>query len=182
MALYSLQGELPKPLPARVRLSNGFTRTNPSTYTAKELDQWGYQGPIELPAWNPATEAIEWSGDDLSYLVRPLTTEELEERLMTGLRQAVNYRAFYDALLTSSVYQAIRAKAVESLALTVACTEFIAAISDAKFGTPNEAALQACIDNIVGAAALDGEQLLALEALMAATGLSGLYTVPDITD
>lgn len=178
MALYSLQGELPKPLPARIRLSNGLTRTNPSTYSAEELEQWGYQGPIELPAYDALTEAVEWSGDDLAYIVRPLTEEELEGRRIRELRQLVDYQGFYDGLLVNSAYEAIRSQAVESLPLTVACTEFIAAITDAKIGRPNETAIQACINNVMGLVLFSEEEKQALGALMLATGMDGLYSLP----
>lgn len=178
MALYSLQGELPKPLPARIRLSNGLTRTNPSTYSAEELEQWGYQGPIELPVYDALVEAVEWSADDLAYVVRPLTEEELEERRMRELRQRVNYQDFYDGLLINSAYQAIRSQAVKSLELTVACTEFIAAITDAKIGRPNEAAIQACINNVIRLTLFSEEEEQALGGLMLATGMDGLYSLP----
>lgn len=178
MALYSLQGELPKPLPARVRLSNGLTRTDPSTFTPEELSSWGYQGPIELPQWDPAIEIVEWSSDDLAYLVRLLTAEELAERALSEARQRVNYQGFYDALLISSAYQTLRSQAVESLPLTVAATEFIAAMTDAKAGRPNEAAIQACINNIMGAAQFSQEEQEELANLMVVSGMDGLYSLP----
>lgn len=102
----------------------------------------------------------------------------IDEQQAENLRKSANYTGFYDGLLTSIAYQAIRAKAIESLALTVACTEFIAAISDAKFGRPNEAALQACINNIVQASALEEEELVVLGELMVDTGLDKVYTIP----
>lgn len=182
MTFYTFNGALPAPLPARIRLSNGFTRTNSSTYSKKEIAEWGYIGPIEKPAYNSSTEAIFWSEADLAYLVRQLVAEEIEANRLQDLRAVADYKAFYSSLLTSAVYQAIRSKAVESLALTVACTEFIAAISDAKFGAPNEEALQACINNIVNIAELNTTQLLALEELIILTGLSGLYTLPEINN
>lgn len=177
MALYSLDGALPAPLPARVRLSNGLTRTNSSTFTPEELSSWGYQGPIELPQWNPTIEALEWSPDDLAYLVRFLTTEELAERALNEARQRVDYQGFYDALLVSGVYQALRSQAVESLPLTVAATEFIAAMTDAKAGRPNEPAIQACISNIMGAAQFSQEEQEELTGLMVDFAMDGLYSL-----
>ena len=178
MALYSLQGALPAPLPARIRLADGRTRTKPSTYSTEEIQDWGYIGPIELPIYEWASEVVEWSADDLAYVVRPLSEEELEERRLRDARQRVDYQGFYDALLISPTYQAIRGQAQENLALTVACTEFVAAITDAKFGRPNEAAIQACINNILSLVVFDEAELAGLVELMVDFSLDGLYSVP----
>jgi hypothetical protein len=44
--LYSLNRGYPEELPFRIRLPNGFTRTDPSTFTKDELDLVGY---VEVP-------------------------------------------------------------------------------------------------------------------------------------
>jgi hypothetical protein len=178
MSLYSFQGAPPAPLPFRIRLPNGFTRTNPSSYTTDELEQWGYTGPIALPPYNAASETVEWHQDQASYVVRALTAEEVGERLRSEARRRVNYHGFYDALLVSNAYRAIREQATVSLSLTVACTEFVAAITDAKIGRPNEPAIQACINNILGAAAFNAEEIDNLLALMTEFSLDGLYSLP----
>jgi hypothetical protein len=176
MSLYTFQGQPPQPLPERVRLANGLTRTDSTSYSLEEIAEWGFTGPIEIPVYSPDTEAIDWSSDDLAYIVRPLSEDELKARL----RERANYNAFYNALLTSAVYQTIRQQAVASLELAVACTEFIAAITDAKLGRPNEAAFQACIDNIISATVLDEEDLGDLLTLMTESGLAGLYALAPL--
>lgn len=179
MALYSLQGALPAPLPSRIRLSNGLTRTNPSTYSAEEIQDWGYIGPIELPVYDWASEVVEWSADDLAYVVRPLSGEELEDRRLRDARQRVNYQGFYDALLSSAAYTTIREQAEQSLPVTVACTEFIAAITDAKFGRPNEIVIQSCIDSIFSSVIFAGSQTKELADLFTEFALDGLYSIPQ---
>jgi len=138
----------------------------------------GYFGPIELPIYEWASEVVKWSADDLVYVVRPLSEEELEERRVRAARQRVDYQGFYDALLISPTYQAIRGQAHDDLALTGACTEFVAAITDAKFGRPNEAAIQACINNILSLVVFDEAELAGLVELMVDFSLDGLYSVP----
>jgi hypothetical protein len=49
----------PAPLPFRIRLSNGFTRTDPSSFTAAEIADAGYTLVAE-PAYNGATEKLLW--------------------------------------------------------------------------------------------------------------------------
>ncbi len=68
--LYSLHGARPAPLPFRITLPNGFTRTDPSTFTEDEILAAGFTGPyIELP-YDSATEQLNWS--DGAYSVTSL--------------------------------------------------------------------------------------------------------------
>jgi hypothetical protein len=86
-----------------------------------------------------------------------------------------NYYAFWDALLISNVYQTIRAQAIQSLNVNTCCTEFIAAISDAKAGRANKNAIQACITLLMIALTLTTEETSELESVMAAGSLDKVY-------
>lgn len=175
--LFSDNGAPPAELPQRVRLEDGSTRTDASTFTAAELEAWGFVGPVEVPEHVPSIERLIWRAEQLAYVVEPIPAEELEAQRLASLRAAANYRGFYDSLLVSGAYQAIRAKAVTDLAVTTACTEFIAAMADAKGGRPNEAAIQACIFNVLGAADLGSGDLAEVQQLMEQMGLAPLYTL-----
>lgn len=87
------------------------------------------------------------------------------------------YLAFWDALLVSNVYQTIRAQALTSPAVLVACTEFIAAFSDAKVGRPNVPAIQACINNLMQAGTFTPEELGELQGLLVYANLQDLFTL-----
>jgi hypothetical protein len=90
-----------------------------------------------------------------------------------------DYKGFYDGLLVSTAYQNIRTQAVVSLPLTLASVEFIAAMGDAKAGAPNEAALQACINNIAATATdLTEADWTEIGGLLTANNLADLYTLP----
>lgn len=175
--LFSDNGAAPAELPQRVRLNDGSTRTDSSTFTADELEDWGFAGPIAVPAYTPSLERLIWKAEQGAYVVEAIPETELEAQRLASLRAAANYRGFYDGLLVSGVYQAIRAKAVTDLVVTTACTEFIAAMGDAKAGRPNEAALQVCIFNVLGAADLSADHLLELQQLMEQMGLAPLYSL-----
>lgn len=97
-----------------------------------------------------------------------------------GESPAPDYGLFYDGLLMSGAYQAIRAQALSSLPLTVACTEFVAAIGDAKLGVANTAALQAAIGNVITAASLSPEQRQEIEKLLSDASLDGIYSLPIV--
>ena len=58
--LYSFRQQRPAPLPHRIRMPDGFTRTNPSTFTQDEIQAAGYSGPYTEPSYNPSTEQLLW--------------------------------------------------------------------------------------------------------------------------
>jgi len=70
MTLYSLHGARPEPLPFRITLPNGFTRTDPSTFTEDEIHAAGFTGPYVSPPYDPAIEQLGWV--DGAYVVEPL--------------------------------------------------------------------------------------------------------------
>lgn len=98
---------------------------------------------------------------------KPITEEELLEQC--------DYYAFWNALLISNVYQTIRAQAIQSLNVNTCCTEFIAAISDAKAGHANKDALQACMTLLMNALTLTTEETTELEQVLKAGNLDKVY-------
>lgn len=93
---------------------------------------------------------------------------------------APDYIGFFDALLISQAYQAIRAQAQTSLPLTLAAVEFIAQMADAKAGRLNVGQLQACLGSIAATATeLGAADWAEIGALLAAHGLDGLYQLPE---
>ena len=78
MTLYSYQGLKPETLPFRIALPNGFTRTDPSTFTEDEITAAGFTGPFTEPSYDAKTEVLDWDGEN--YFVRPYNTQELEDQ------------------------------------------------------------------------------------------------------
>ena len=68
--LYSFRQQRPAPLPFRIRLSNGFTRNDPTSFTTEEILDAGYVGPYTEPPYNPATEQLLWV--DGAYVIEAL--------------------------------------------------------------------------------------------------------------
>lgn len=98
---------------------------------------------------------------------KPITEEELLDQC--------DYYAFWNALLISNVYQRIRAQAIQSLNVNTCCTEFIAAISDAKAGHANKNALQACMTLLMNALTLTTEETTELEQVLKTGNLDKVY-------
>ena len=46
--LYSFKGQDPKEIPNRIRLSDGTTKTDRTTFTADDLTDAGFTGPYTL--------------------------------------------------------------------------------------------------------------------------------------
>lgn len=88
-----------------------------------------------------------------------------------------NYVKFWNLLIASPIYQVIRTKATTSLEVTVACTEFVAAVSDAKLGKANKDAIQACIWLLLIASNFTENELTQIQDLMDQSGLSEIYTL-----
>lgn len=64
--LYSLNGAYPAPLPFRVKLSDGNTRTDPAQYSqdpAVMADIGAVLAPAK-PAYDPATQQLGWDGSN----------------------------------------------------------------------------------------------------------------------
>lgn len=90
-----------------------------------------------------------------------------------------DYLAFWDDLLISSVYQSIRAQAITTPAVLVACTEFIASFTDAKNGRANVPAIQACIDYLMQAGTFSQAEIDELNVLLVDNRLDQLFTIPQ---
>jgi hypothetical protein len=88
-----------------------------------------------------------------------------------------DYLAFWDALMTSSVYGSIREQSFVSLPMNTLATEFIALIGDAKAGRANEAAIQASISAILSVGTFSEEQIQELSDALAQGNLNSIYSI-----
>lgn len=62
MTLYSLNGGTPAPLPFRLIMPDGSTRTDPATFTSEEISSAGYIMVPEKPLAANMHQLIEWNG------------------------------------------------------------------------------------------------------------------------
>lgn len=67
--LYSYNGEFPKTLPNRIRLSDGSTRTDISSFTDDDLVDSGYIGPLTQPENTESVASISWDSGSTSFMV-----------------------------------------------------------------------------------------------------------------
>ena len=88
-----------------------------------------------------------------------------------------SYVAFWEGLLATDVYQAIREQASISLAMNTAATEFVALLGDAKAGRVYEAAIQRSIDSILDNGTFTEDDLDQFQSLLELGNLDSIYTV-----
>jgi hypothetical protein len=89
-----------------------------------------------------------------------------------------DYLAFWDALMVSSVYGAIREQSMASLPMNTLATEFIALMGDAKAGRPNEAAIQQSMGAVLSVGTFTEDHLIELAEALADGNLDGIYVLP----
>lgn len=77
MTLYTKNGSYPQPIPFRIRLSNGSTRTDPSTFSEAEIADAGFTAVPDMPVPN-SVQVIHWDALNLNWIVRDKTLEELQ--------------------------------------------------------------------------------------------------------
>ncbi len=77
--MYSYQGNTPKPLPSRIRLSDGSTRTDPASFTDAEIADAGY---VYVEPFSQShedrTQKVIWDSNTTSWQLQEKTTEEVE--------------------------------------------------------------------------------------------------------
>lgn len=88
MSLYSFNGGYPKLLPNRIRLPNGLTRTDPSTFTTQEITKAGYVLVPDKPE-PTSSQVVEWNTTTVEWVVREKTAEELQEDYDRRVEEAI---------------------------------------------------------------------------------------------
>lgn len=87
--LYTHNGSAPAPLPSRIRLSDGRTRTNPASFTPEEIADARFVAVDPKPEPGP-DQVVSWGGSD--WAVRAKTPEELAQEFaahQADMRQRV---------------------------------------------------------------------------------------------
>ena len=88
--LYSYQGNYPQTLPFRIRLSNGFTRTDPASFTQDEIQDAGFTEAPDQPSYT-STQVLEWDSQNIQWIVRDKTEQELQNELTNAKQNRLVY-------------------------------------------------------------------------------------------
>lgn len=87
--LYSHNSARPEPLPFRITLPNGFTRTDPSTFTEDEITAAGFAGPYTEPAYDPTTQQLDWVDGAFVVIANPPAPPEPEPLDLTATANGI---------------------------------------------------------------------------------------------
>lgn len=154
---------------------------NGLTLTEEQQQEWGiYPVLPTFPDCDPITHSYRETLPELrdgKYFQAWVISENSPELVEDNRLRVADFIGFYDTLIASDVYQRIRSQALTNLPLLLACTEFIAAFTDAKAGRPNRVAIQTCILNVVGQSALDGADKQLLSGLLVQHRMDLLFTL-----
>jgi hypothetical protein len=115
--IYSYKQEIPGILPNKIRLSNGLTRTDSSTFTKEELLDAGYVLADTPPLYDPNTQHLNWLGT--SWEIVNFSQEEL----MAKINQEWDaVRAKRDGIINSVEWRLTRALSQQRMGLPVNIT------------------------------------------------------------
>lgn len=90
MTLYSYKGSYPQSLPFRIRLSDGRTRTDPTSFTAEEIADAGYTPVADKPTYDENLQFLNWNSTNLSWVIIDKTTEQIESELNQYKQSKIN--------------------------------------------------------------------------------------------
>lgn len=94
MTLYTKNGSYPQPIPFRIRLSDGSTRTDPSTFSEAEIADAGFTAVTDRPVPN-SVQVVEWDASNSNWILRDKTLEELQaekDAIWAGIRKERDIR------------------------------------------------------------------------------------------
>lgn len=79
--MYSYKGEEPiNKLPFRIFLSDGSSRTDPSSFTEEEISDAGYVEVSEAPSYDAGIQRLLWDKENATWVVEDLPEEEINKK------------------------------------------------------------------------------------------------------
>jgi hypothetical protein len=88
--LYSKNGNYPDTLPFRIRMPDGRTRTDQTTFTEEELSEAGYTAVSDPPSIT-SLQALEWDSENIQWIVRDKSQQEIENELNSAKNSRMQY-------------------------------------------------------------------------------------------
>lgn len=182
----------PQELPDRWRFEDGTIRTDLQELSDAELEALGWHGPITMPedieGTSYYTHDYIWNRETLSFVVVEVDEYTKQRR--------VNYKQFWNSLVNGTyikstdengeptvvntggiAYQKIKDTAKVSLEANVIATEFIALLSDAKYGDADVEKIQEVLLEILSTIPFTAEELAEIQQAFTYCGMFAVYTL-----
>ena len=114
--LYSINGDYPiTTLPHRIRLSNGLTKTDNTTFTDSDLVSAGITTVADTPSYNANTHKLVWNRETTEWDVTELSSDEL---LSLTASKWIQVRERRDLLLSRADQRVLRYRSEERVGIT----------------------------------------------------------------
>ena len=112
---YSVNGELPVAnLPQRIRLSDGSTKTDNTTFTDADLVSAGITTVADSPSYNPSTHKLVWNSETTEWDLTELSTDELSTLTAKKWKEVRDHR---DLLLKEADQKVFRYQSEERIGI-----------------------------------------------------------------
>jgi hypothetical protein len=105
--LYSYKGQYPKPLPFRIFLADGTTRTDSASFTDIEIQQAGFVKVLNKPDVD-LTQTVLWDSGTLSWIVQTKTQEQLLHEYFSRVPKVITMRQARLALLSQGLLDTVQ--------------------------------------------------------------------------
>ena len=181
MSQYSYKNKEPTPLPFRIRLDDGSTRTSLDELSLEELNSIGFNGPITKPEFEEETQRLDWNGT--SYDIVDLTEQEIQDNLEREEKKQIeeklkniNYGVFLKLLTNTEVYKKLRNFSTQSSEANTICTELLSLLSSTN---PDRETIQIYINILFLVFDFSEEDIEEFQGIMNTSNLNLLYTIPD---
>ena len=113
---YSVNGDYPiTTLPHRIRLSNGLTKTDNTTFTDSDLVSAGITTVADAPSYDANTHKLVWNSETTEWDVTELSSEELSALTASKWIQVRERR---DLLLNRADQRVLRYQSEERAGIT----------------------------------------------------------------
>ena len=113
---YSVNGDYPiTTLPHRIRLSNGLTKTDNTTFTDSDLVSAGITTVADTPSYNANTHKLVWNRETTEWDVTELSSDELSA--LTA-NKWIQVRERRDLLLNRADQRVLRYQSEERAGIT----------------------------------------------------------------
>ena len=113
---YSVNGDYPiTTLPHRIRLSNGLTKTDNTTFTDSDLVSAGITTVADNPPYNTNTQKLVWNRETTEWDVTELSSDELSSLTASKWIQVRERR---DLLLNRADQRVLRYQSEERAGIT----------------------------------------------------------------
>ena len=117
--LYSYKKNYPQELPFSLSLDNGLTITEIKNLSDEQLQEYGFEGPYEIPVYDKIEENLVWTGDGFSII-----RLDKNEIIFNILNSPYIFSQFFEEFKETNLFSSVEENISSDLLLKLKYTEF----------------------------------------------------------